>query len=662
MKCFSLILSGMFACAVANAQSDSTYIDLGRMRARKEFTQTTVIKASDLAQMPFTDLSDAIRLWVNGIYTNKSTMVYVIDGVMIADVDAWSIFDIEEITIVHNALSQPNGAANFQTLALIKTKGANGPKPLFSFAGQAFAVTKKRDNEKYTTEVFHQYSLSGAVNIGKVAVGGSFNYLHDAMPMLDNDSVKVATTPNIDRFRTHLWAQTKLGRKSTLALQGNYTSQDCHSNFTSNYSDNISSFVRNYTESLINASLQLQTTFSNRWQNDFSAGYTNGPLKAFDSTNNLSSNISGASYKNNYANLKGRFVYLNDNLNYTWALKNWSLEPSLGLNFQSLKYDYSYDFLVWDYINHYKSIDKVVDKVNFFTATPMVAISYKNIVNVQGGTTLNVSKIIDDNAGQYKNYPFVAVAANVLPSNKKLSWKAYGSYAKMFASNNISVFQLNDFALFNNYYSVPVFSGFSDVIWPYGPSQSLSSNVRYQAGSDLSFLQKRFALGYNYMKISSSNWAPNVYPGMTMQYLPGHYKMERHQISLTGDILQNKVLKWHTGIFVNLFKTHFLSDWSASPLDERLYTGGWTNRVSYKWFSLGADVMYLFNKDLSMGRGEPQKHISVLVQNVYLAYTFNAGKLHNGSIYISSRNLADSNIMPLSDGRRFYGGGVKFDF
>jgi hypothetical protein len=660
MKYFNFILFGMLVCAGASAQTDSTYIDLGRMRARKEFIQTTVIKASDLAQMPFTTLSDVIRLWVNGSYSDKSTMVYVIDGVMINDVDAYSIFDIEEIIIVNDALSQPNGASNLQTLALIKTKGVKSTKPHFSFAGQAFAVTKKENGQKYTTEVFHQYGLSGSGNIGKVSVGGSLNYLHDPMP--NNDSVKVATTPNIDRFRLHLWAQTKLGRKSTLALQGNYTPQDCHSNFTSYSPYVISSYVRNYNESLINASLQLQTAFTSRLQNKFSAGYTNGIQKAFDSTGNLSVNNSAKNYTNNDGNLKGHFVYLNDNLNYVWTLKNWKIEPALGLNFQSLKYNYTNNHLLWDNGNHASSTETENESKNFLTATPMLAVSYKNIVNVQGGFTQDLATIVPNDLHGSRTFPFVSLAVNALPSNAKLSWKIYGSYAKMFASNNMSAFQLNDFTLFNNYYNLP-YSIFSEGIWPNGPTKSTGFNERYQAGSDFSFLRKRFALGYNYLHVSSSDVTPYVYPRIAMFYLPGKYKMERHQLSLTGEVVQNKSFKWRTGMFVNFLKIHSHIYGFEFPSDEKPNTGGWTNRFGYKSFSLGADMLYMLNKDLVVTGGKSEKHSSVLLQNVYLSYSFNGGKLHNGSVYVSSRNSTDSNIMPLSnDGRRFYGGGVKFDF
>lgn len=650
MKYLNLMLCGMLACAVANAQTDSTYLDLGRMRARKEFTQTTVIKASDLAQMPFTNLSDVIRLWVNASYTDKSTMVYVIDGVMINDADAYSIYDIEEITIIQNALSQFNGAASLQTLALIQTKRAKGEQPHFSFAAQAFAVTQKEKGYNYTTELFHQYNLSGSGKIGKVAVGGSVDYLHDAMPTY-NDSTKIITTPNIDRFRGHLWARTKLGKKSTLAFQGSYTPQNCNSNFSSFSLPVWTSYVRKYNESLLNATLQLQTAITSTLQNRFSAGYTTNVQKVSDSTVNTSG-------FNSRSELNGHQVYLNDNLSYTWNFKNWSIEPALSFNFQSLKYDYDRSYFSWPAGSHSSTTNQ--EKGSFLTATPMVAITYKNILNIQGGFTQDLSEIVQKDYDGSKTYPFVTVAANALPSNTKLSWKIYGSYAKMFASNNLSAFQLNDFDLYTSYFPRP-YSIFSYGIWPQGPTASTNSNERYQAGSDLSFAQKRITVGYNYLKAANTEFAQFTSPGEGIYYFQGNFIMHRHQLTVTGEVLQKNTVKWRTGFLMNFFKNYSTS--FGSTVEETPVAGGWTNRVNYKRISMGADLMYLFSKNLHSVQGESPNYKSILLQNVYLAYSFDVGKLHNASVYISSRNLTDSNIMPLStDGRRFYGGGVRFDF
>src|SRR5687767_3978941 len=76
------------------AQTDADWLDLGRIKLKKEFTQTVTIKGKDLEQMPFSNLADAIGVWLYGLATNNETVVYVIDGNLITDVNVYSVYDI----------------------------------------------------------------------------------------------------------------------------------------------------------------------------------------------------------------------------------------------------------------------------------------------------------------------------------------------------------------------------------------------------------------------------------------------------------------------------------------------------------------------------------------------------------------------------------------
>src|ERR1700744_669761 len=93
-----------FIPAKANAQTDTSQYDLGRMLVKKDFTQSITVKGSDLEKYPFSSLSDAIQVWFYGTFTNSNSVVYVVDGNIINDVNAYSIHDIEEVTLVQNAL------------------------------------------------------------------------------------------------------------------------------------------------------------------------------------------------------------------------------------------------------------------------------------------------------------------------------------------------------------------------------------------------------------------------------------------------------------------------------------------------------------------------------------------------------------------------------
>src|SRR5688500_15036233 len=124
-----------FAWQTVAAQNDSL-LDLGRIKIRKDFAQTITIKGSDLQKIPFGTISEVIAPWLHGAMTTRANLVFVVDGNMVNDVNAWSIFDIEEITLVQNALVQVNGAINQQQLVLVKTKRYTGESG-FTFAGSS---------------------------------------------------------------------------------------------------------------------------------------------------------------------------------------------------------------------------------------------------------------------------------------------------------------------------------------------------------------------------------------------------------------------------------------------------------------------------------------------------------------------------------------------
>src|SRR6185312_8834692 len=128
------------------AQTDSSWLDLGRIKLEKEFTQTVTIKGKDLEQMPYANLADAINVWFYGLATNKGSVVYVIDGNLITDVNVYSVHDIEEITLVQNALVQLNGATREKQLVLVTTRKNRDKSAGINVAGSSFLVSNSFQN------------------------------------------------------------------------------------------------------------------------------------------------------------------------------------------------------------------------------------------------------------------------------------------------------------------------------------------------------------------------------------------------------------------------------------------------------------------------------------------------------------------------------------
>src|ERR1700730_18091767 len=102
LSCVSVVLFSL--SVTSQAQNDSTWLDLGVLKLKKDFTQTISIKGSELEKMPFSSLSEAINVWLYGAYTNELSLVYVVNGNPLSDVNMYSIQDIEEIVFVQNAM------------------------------------------------------------------------------------------------------------------------------------------------------------------------------------------------------------------------------------------------------------------------------------------------------------------------------------------------------------------------------------------------------------------------------------------------------------------------------------------------------------------------------------------------------------------------------
>src|ERR1700679_1243616 len=154
----------------ASAQTDTSSYDLGRISVKKDFTQTVTIKGSDLEHYQFSDLADAINVWLYGTYTNAGSVVYVINGNIATDVNAYSIYDVDEITLVQSALAQVSGTGTEQQMIVIKLKTNRQEKQGVSAAGQTSLVNSrnlnKNDGLKSTTGIYNQYYVSAFKNIG----------------------------------------------------------------------------------------------------------------------------------------------------------------------------------------------------------------------------------------------------------------------------------------------------------------------------------------------------------------------------------------------------------------------------------------------------------------------------------------------------------------
>ena len=233
MKITSLLL--LLALVVLNgrAQKDSSRLDIGWLSLDKGLTQTITIKGSDLERMPFVNLSDAISAWLYGVYTKPGTLAYVVDGNPVTDVNSYSIFDIEEVTLVEAAVGGAAYGGTQQELVVITTRREKGKSGIRA-AAQGGVINSNGDGQKTDVNFYQQYYISAYRNYDKLSVGGSADWVRDVVPMPSGAQYQVNTPDNLQRLRLNGYLTWKPTAKDVVELRVGYAPQWVNERLDSN--------------------------------------------------------------------------------------------------------------------------------------------------------------------------------------------------------------------------------------------------------------------------------------------------------------------------------------------------------------------------------------------------------------------------------------------
>jgi len=155
----STLVCLLFFCFSAYSQNDSTRLDVGGVVLKRAFTQNVSIKGEDLEKMPFSNLSEAINVWLYGTYTDAAHMIYVVDGNVVNDVNTYNIHDIKEVTLVQNAAALNSLGASQPQMLVITTRKGQGA---FGIQGdaQTFLVHSPRDDQSLSPVLYRRLQKS----------------------------------------------------------------------------------------------------------------------------------------------------------------------------------------------------------------------------------------------------------------------------------------------------------------------------------------------------------------------------------------------------------------------------------------------------------------------------------------------------------------------
>lgn len=687
----------ILSISTAQAQTDTSTYDLSRVILQKKFTQAVTIKAADLEKMPFVNLSEAIKTWLYGIYGTNQSYVSVVDGSLNTDVNAYSIYDIDEITMVQNAATALNGITPAQVLLLVKTKRNRPGKSGIVVNGQTNLVNLRSTDPaqitsnwfsqgKYwkplgtgnsTASIYNQYYLSGYVNTNAIQAGVSADYQGNAFPELKNSKLTGIKPYNAHRFKLNGYLDAKLGNINTVSISAGYVTQRDNANlkyligdpgfpddndYNATYNQNIYN-----SQSLWYGDVKIKTNIAG-FSNTLSAGYQHRLISGHEAATNDNYYQSGVSVLSNIdsvSTLKNYFI--KDDINYRVQAGKFVFEPRVN---------FTYRHAVDSNTSVYKGIfnNSVVSgnqhtnftKLKMVTVTPSLAITYADVFSLQAG----FQKITNTNQSQLYGYkapnllPFASVGINVPGlNNAGTHLSIFGSYAKTMAYlTDMPGYLMGKISLSTTESNGVIYNKFN----PYKTFDQVA------VGANLSLLNNKVVFNYNYSIHKFSTVVFLAYStggGYGYIYTLPETRVDMHRFGVTVDAIKGGVFGWTSNLnatVINRGKYNFAEP-TLLPAkfynpNRNLVTGGFINRFTYKNIFAGADVLYCFKQEkYDQLKNYTGNYNSFVLQNAYIGFKPNFTKFKNAEVFANVRNLVQNPASDIADNRKFYGFGFKIE-
>jgi hypothetical protein len=666
-----------YASAVV-AQSDSSRLDAGYLSLNREFTQLISIKGSDLEKMPFTNLSDAISVWLYGAYTTPGTLQYVVDGNPVADVNAYSIYDIEEVVLVQHAAALIGTAPGQSELVLIRTKRGKGPGGV-TVAAQTGLVA---ENGSPDTRLFHNYYAGAYRNVGKISFGVSANYIRDVLPFTAVDA-KIVTPINWQRWRLNGYFDWRPDARNQIEVTMNYTPQQLNG-----LVDPTPSQVYAFGEKLggyqhyIMPHLDWRGEWAKGLTNDLQATYLDSKLSTYDIL--LAGSAPDSFNITEYANAtKSYHLWLRDHFAYAMRAGGWTIEPAINLSYEHIndaEEEVEYDGLTTIALLNLDaaytlngSESYFGEKTNLFLIVPGVDVSYKRAFDFGAGALIDPGKTSVAGNGR-QVYPYAGVTVDLLrlgnrePEN---SLRLFGSVVSR-ASTSYPAYALLDFSDGNPVpaqYEVQPIGGLSAGPPPNYVPSVLPTYWTWESGVRYSGVKDRLEISYNFEhRISSGMGIEYWSNGWESFTYPRWYSSLQH-LDIRLKVVDIPGASWRSGLNVTLLRTTINGDGTTEFVNAPVgdvapnpwsWTGGWVNRIQVKDFSAGLDLLYHFNETIGNGVDQ-EKRNSVATPNIYVGYRLHFANKEILELFVDSRDLIRNSTSDVGDPRRYYTIGGKLD-
>lgn len=699
MKKITLVLCTTLASLCVIAQNDSSRLDAGGIVLKRNFTHHVSIRGEDLEKMPFSNLSDAINVWLNGAYTVSRNLVFVVDGNIINDVNAYSIHDIEEVVLLQNAAVLSGTAGGQQQMVLITTRRSSAAGWHIRGAAQTMLV-HSRDA---TTNLYHQYYAGVDKGFDKFSVGLSVNYLRDVLPMRKQEGA-IPTPLHMDRWRLNGNFHWTPDSKNAVELHVGFAPQTLDSTFNYHAPANAGSiFTDGFTHSHEN---DQQFSSWIRWRgewlpglrNDLQVGYLHFSQK--EGNNMLYHFAPPNESSNTYQKGNGDFhiyqFYVRDRLSYAIHAQNLTLEPAINASYQDAEEVYREAYYretgpeagtpAGAIYGEPGSAMLNPGRIKLYVLTPTIDVSYKQVLNIQAGVVSNVSHRAPAHAAIMlpRTSAFGSVAVDLL----KLDGVSRSNSLQLFASaSRRSLYSFSDNSLndvdgndlpYRYYYPGSLFTVGN--IFPersYYAMPAVDKAPKYwvwEAGLSWKSMHGRLQLDYNFERRNFSRGVLTNQGDTTVIYWLNTMSSSQHRLGVNYRLIDRAGVSWMMGANTTVLRVHNVAEPNPyiigdnTPDNKRpSFTGGWMNRIQCHGFSLGLDLLYHFSGEMYDFSGQNSYVLAArrngwILQNVYAGYKVPMHKKMNLEIYADCRALAGGGILSsvdMTSDRRYYGVGAN---
>jgi hypothetical protein len=702
--------------------ADSLFHDLGRIQLQKKFTQSITIKGADLEKMPFMDLRDALTVYYNGIYGAKQKFSYVVNGIINADVNAYSIFDIDEVTFVNSAANALNGITPGQVLVLVKTKRVGPDEWGIRVNGQTNAIrryipsiattAKNADNSGVAPiSLYHQYNLSFYTNSSWISAGLSANLQKNVYPQYRNEkrwdlTFKPYTS---NRIKLNGFVDIRIDTFNVINFNAGYVPQsDREIRKGIGYLQTLpvqQGYDRTEKQNILFANVEYKSVIWERITNKFSAGFQrlglNGRLTVEDAVpiSDTLATITNFTIK--------------DNIAYQFELGPLTLMPQLNMLYRQVKDTSSINyFMVLTRIRGYNNTQRIM------TFTPSMTVNFKDMAVLQFGAqktttykntffsnrTIIIKDVSGPNGTFYTDYaerqsefnnsekltpilPFASLSfdfmkAGYLLTPKKKRPKVYNPTKSLmlYASFARSTSYVGDFygSLADNV------TDRQDPIDPLYASYNINKAYnQIDGGLTYALLKKGLSFSYNYSnsKFASVYYTRNIFgsPPPDSASL-AIVNIETHRLTISYSTPGEHRFKWTTnlnGAFImnKAPKVNYIAEQMRLFNSQKgVLTGGFVNQFSFDRVVAGFNILYGFNKptytlesanNFRFIKFGANTHVLNL-QSAYAGYKFaEAGWFKSLEVFANGSNLlqkysgSDSYRHYSFDVSRYFGGGFK---